>query len=299
MQQNQPPFNARPVQGVVPKKTADEKTDDRGAQDMTEAQNCDDTGFYSMVCGDFGRAVMLLSRIPWPADVQFRPTLIARSVWCWPLAGLFLAGLAVLPALALLWLSDNNGLAAVFAVLTMVVLTGALHEDGLADCADGFGGGITRDRKLEIMRDSRIGSYGVVALVLAFAARFFIAMQAFDLGIFITATIITAMFSRLAMPVLMMGLSPARSDGLGHGAGRPGVIPFLIALLSVLLVTIILGGAVMMLAGLLALVCACLVVGFVAKWQIGGHSGDVLGSAQMIAEIFVAIAILSVAVRGM
>lgn len=243
---------------------------------------------------DFGRGLMLLSRIPWPARLDFQSRLMARSVWCWPLVGVFLAGIAVIPALAVLWLTGNTGLAAVFALLALVGLTGALHEDGLADCADGFGGGMTRERKLAIMRDSRIGSYGVVALVIAFAARFFVLEQALEGGVFMMVMLVMALFSRLAMPVIMVLLPPAREDGLGRGAGRPAFVSFMMAGLICLLLTLLLAGPVMMLAALLAMVLACCVVGFIARWQIGGQSGDVLGCCQIVAEVFVAMSLLSV-----
>ncbi|OKH87242.1 hypothetical protein LF95_10405 [Thalassospira sp. TSL5-1] len=243
---------------------------------------------------DFGRALMLLSRIPWPARLDFQSRLMARSVWCWPLVGIFLAGIAIIPAQAVWALTGNAGLAAVFALLALVGLTGALHEDGLADCADGFGGGMTRERKLAIMRDSRIGSYGVVALVIAFAARFLALEQAIEGGVFMMVMLVMAMFSRLSMPVIMLLLPPARQDGLGHGAGRPAIVPFMIAALLSILLTFLLAGPVMMLVSLLAMVLACCVVGFIARWQIGGYSGDVLGCCQIVADVFVAISLLSV-----
>ncbi|OSQ40899.1 hypothetical protein TMES_00205 [Thalassospira mesophila] len=252
-----------------------------------------------MLTGDFARGLMLLSRVPWsfPSNVSFQAACIARSVWCWPLIGVLLSGVAVLPALMVAWLTGNGALAALGAIVAMVLLTGSLHEDGIADCADGFGGGTTREKKLAIMRDSRIGSYGVVALALVFAARILLLTQAFDAGIFMTTLLLAAMFSRLAIPVLMIVLRPARPDGLGRGAGRPGMVPFLVALWIVIGGAMILGGAVMMLACLLAVAVACLVVGKTAQWQIGGQSGDVLGSVQIIAEIFVMIAIISVTIR--
>ncbi|AUG54779.1 adenosylcobinamide-GDP ribazoletransferase [Thalassospira marina] len=265
----------------------------------TGAAGHDANGPAEWIVADFGRALMLLSRIPWPARLDFQSGLIARSVWCWPLVGVFLAGIAVLPAQALLWLTGNAGLAAVFALLAMVGLTGALHEDGLADCGDGFGGGATRERKLEIMRDSRIGSYGVVALILAFAARFFVLEQAIEQGVFMMVMIVTAMFSRLAMPAMMAILPPARPDGLGRGAGRPGLVPLMVALLFTVIITMLVAGPVLMLGALLAMGLACGVVGLVAYWQIGGQSGDVLGCSQIVAEIFVAISLLSLLAKGL
>ncbi|MBM3616888.1 MAG: adenosylcobinamide-GDP ribazoletransferase, partial [Alphaproteobacteria bacterium] len=108
----------------------------------------------------------LLTRLPMPFTPP-RP----QGVWAWPLVGLGVSALAVgLGALAL-----AAGLApplvAVLVMVAQAALTGALHEDGLTDCADGFWGGHDRARRLEIMKDSRIGSYGAVALMLVMLAR--------------------------------------------------------------------------------------------------------------------------------
>ncbi|WP_258548960.1 adenosylcobinamide-GDP ribazoletransferase [Thalassospira profundimaris] len=296
------PFSSRPHSDQIdPAGTVQDAdaSDARKAPESVEDARAADLTNMERLVADFGRALMLLSRIPWPARLEFQSGLIARSVWCWPLVGILLAGMAVLPAQAVLGLTGNTGLAAVFALMALVGLTGALHEDGLADCADGFGGGVTRERKLAIMRDSRIGSYGVVALVIAFAARFFVLQQAIESGVFMMLLLVVALFSRLSMPVIMLFLSPAREDGLGRGAGRPAVVPFLVAALLCILLTLLLAGPVMMLASVLAMVLACFVVGLLARWQIGGHSGDVLGCCQIVTEIFVAIALLSVLHGGL
>src|SRR5204863_1906899 len=107
------------------------------------------------------------------------------------------------------------------AVTAGIALTGALHEDGLADTADGFGGGRDRDDKLRIMRDSRQGSFGVVALVLSIALRA-AALGTIGEPIHVTLALIAAhAASRGVLPVLMHVLTPARPDGLGASAGRP------------------------------------------------------------------------------
>ena len=125
-----------------------------------------DTGLVQL--GDVAQAIMLLSRLPVPFSATDRG---ARAAWAYPVAGIVLGGLSAIAA----GLAHAAGLPAVIcalvAVVTMVVTTGAMHEDGLADTADGLWGGWTPERRLEIMKDSHIGTYGVLAIVAAFAAR--------------------------------------------------------------------------------------------------------------------------------
>src|SRR5262249_52967080 len=112
-------------------------------------------------------------------------------------------------------------LAAIIAVAAAVAVTGALHEDGLADTADGFGGGSDRDRKLEIMRDSRIGTYGVIALVLALGSRI-VALASFEDNADAAAALVVCESASRALIVLIMRHSPlARNDGLAASVGRP------------------------------------------------------------------------------
>ncbi|MEM6390903.1 MAG: adenosylcobinamide-GDP ribazoletransferase, partial [Pseudomonadota bacterium] len=114
---------------------------------------------------DLALAAMLLTRLPVPINVS-DPGRSAASCWAWPLIGAALGaatmGLAALAMAAGL----SAGFAAALAMAGFALMTGALHEDGLADTADGLWGGRTPERRLEIMRDSRIGAYGVVALIL-------------------------------------------------------------------------------------------------------------------------------------
>jgi adenosylcobinamide-GDP ribazoletransferase len=117
---------------------------------------------------DLVTAFALLTRLPMPRAVEVN---VARCVWAFPIVGLVVNGMAA----GVYWLLRSAGapswIAACWAVGVLLLLTGALHEDGLADTADGFGGGTTRDRKLEIMRDSRIGTYGALAVLLALMIR--------------------------------------------------------------------------------------------------------------------------------
>ena len=228
---------------------------------------------------DFFRALVLLSRVPVFRINDFRPALIARSVWCWPLVGLFLAGIALIPAQLAAYLTES----------ALVLLTGAMHEDGLADCADGFGGGIDRARKLEIMRDSRIGTYGVVALVLCLGLRIALLVRAADAGQAVMLLLVMAVVSRGAMPVLMTVLSPARDNGLGKNAGQPKWRHVMLGVAIAIAIVWLLSGPVVMASGVVAAMLATALMGGIARWQIGGQTGDVLGATQMVSELFVAI----------
>src|SRR5437868_4014872 len=123
------------------------------------------------VATDLKISVLFSTRLPFAHSFTVMGADIARASWALPLAG---ALVGLLGAIAY-WLAHAVGLpplpAGALALATTLVATGCLHEDGLADTADGFGGGTTRERKLEIMRDSRIGSYGGCALMLSLLLR--------------------------------------------------------------------------------------------------------------------------------
>ncbi|WP_404423799.1 adenosylcobinamide-GDP ribazoletransferase [Thalassospira australica] len=244
--------------------------------------------------GDFWRALALLSRVPVFIPGDFRPDAIARSVWCWPLIGLFVAGIAIIPAYLAAIVTGNVVIAAIVATFSLVLLTGAMHEDGLADCADGFGGGADRQRKLDIMRDSRIGTYGVVALVLALVMRIAILGAAGDSGSMAAILIVMAVMSRAAMPIVMYVFDPARDDGLGKSAGRPDIRMVAAGIAIALVLVVIVAGAVTAFVSLIAMMVGASVIGWIARHQIGGHTGDVLGMTQIIAELLVGIAFIAV-----
>ena len=125
-------------------------------------------------------------------------------------------------------------LAAALALATGVLVTGALHEDGLADVADGFGGGSTREQRLEIMRDSRIGTYGTIALCLTFIGRAAIyeTLSGLEPLVILALVASAGAFSRSLVVDLLWATRPARSDGLSVFAGRPGKRSALFSLLT-------------------------------------------------------------------
>ncbi|MEM7721311.1 MAG: adenosylcobinamide-GDP ribazoletransferase [Pseudomonadota bacterium] len=227
------------------------------------------------------RALTLLTRLPVPGADGARD---AASAWTWPLVGLVIGGLASLGGWIALMLGLPPAAAAGTALVVGIITTGGLHEDGLADCADGFWGGHTPERRLEIMRDSRIGSYGVLALILGVGLKWVLLTALLDMGALWLAILVPAVLSRGAMAGVMAALPFAREDGLARHVGRPSVTA---AASGCLLATI---GAVA-LAGLVGLLAAVFVAGMslaVARLsvaKIGGQTGDVLGAVQHLSEI--------------
>ncbi len=235
--------------------------------------------------GDIGAALMLLTRLPVPA-ARAAADRGARAAWAYPLAGLAVGLIAALVG----WLAGAlpPALAAGLMLAALVLATGALHEDGLADAADGLWGGQSRARRLEIMADSRIGSYGVVALVLSLGLRW--AALASLSAAAPAALIGAAVLSRAAMPALMWALPNARGTGLSAATGRPSGTTAAAALGLAALAALPFLGATLW-PSLLVLVVATAACGMIARARLGGQTGDVLGAAQQVAEVAILVAL--------
>lgn len=164
------------------------------------------------------------------------------------------------------------------------LLTGCLHEDGLADTADGLGGGHDRHRKLEIMRDSRVGTYGAAALILAMIVKVGSISQAHGWTL-VVALAVAHSLSRSAATVVAKWLPPARLDGLGATAGRIPLLAITVSLLSSLAIGAALLDVLRLSASIIATCIAAGTMALLAKRQIGGQTGDILGAVQQLAEI--------------
>ncbi|WP_036260570.1 adenosylcobinamide-GDP ribazoletransferase [Methylocapsa aurea] len=235
------------------------------------------------------------TRLPLPI-LAFEPAPHAfagfsRAVRMIPAAGALLGALAA----GVLAMAASIGLppliAAPLAIGALLLLSGALHEDGLADCADGFGGGSSAERKLEIMRDSRIGAFGALALALALYLRVasLTVMAGHKLALAGAVLIGAAALSRAAALIPQALLPPARNDGAGFCAGKPEPEALAAAACLAILfaLTPIIAGAGLgkALAGAAAGIGAALAFTALAKRQIGGQTGDVAGGAQQLSEI--------------
>jgi adenosylcobinamide-GDP ribazoletransferase len=243
--------------------------------------------------GELAAGVLFLTRLPLPRHAPPGGAALAPAVWTFPLAGVAVGVIgAVVYGLAH-WLVLFPWPAAALAVAATLLVTGCLHEDGLADTVDGFGGGDTRERKLEIMRDSRIGAYGVCALVLSILIRADALASLTDTGLVAAALIGAHAAGRAAMPAMMFFVPPARSDGLSHAAGKPPAASVAVAaLLGLLILGICLGPAHAFVAAIVLAVVVALAARLSTQ-QIGGQTGDVLGAVEQVCGI----AVLLVALR--
>jgi adenosylcobinamide-GDP ribazoletransferase len=237
----------------------------------------------------FAIAVAFLTRIPvtqavatgWP---------LAEAAWAFPLVGAGIGAVAGLVFLAAQLIGLGDWPAALLGVLAGVLLTGALHEDGLADSADGLFGGSDRDRRLAIMRDSRHGTFAVLALVLSVALRAAALARIGDVVFAGLALVAAHAGSRALLPIAMWALPPARDDGLGAASGRPRPAAVIVA---ALIAGAIVAAGLGPLRGVVAFglaIAAMAAAAAVASRRIGGYTGDILGAFQQIGEIVILLA---------
>lgn len=239
------------------------------------------------VIADLRMAASFVTILPVASSKPAADGAVARATWALPVAGLLvgLAGALVYKIAGRFGLTPN--LAALLALATTALITGALHEDGLADTADGLGGGRTRERKLEIMRDSRIGTYGVCALILSFGLRWSALAAIADPWTVTLALCAAHAAARAGVPAFMSLVLPARPDGLSASAGAPPGRSVAIAFALGTLVLALALGPGKALVGLILLSLAGLLLALLAIRQIGGQTGDILGAFEQFGEILV------------
>lgn len=226
-----------------------------------------------------------MTRLPvtWPQNSTMAD--LAGAMWAMPVVGVIVG---MITGLAL-WLGGLFPwpvvVTVIIAVMVQILVTGALHEDGLADVADGFGGGVTARQKRDIMADSRIGSYGVLALIISVTLKIVLLGTPptwADTFFIWTAAMV---LSRGVLPVVMIMFSAAKTDGLGANAGKPSAT---CAGTALLLAFIIAGILIPWLAAITAVIMVFMtafLLASLAKFQIGGYTGDVLGTIVGASEI--------------
>ncbi|WP_420584274.1 adenosylcobinamide-GDP ribazoletransferase [Ruegeria sp.] len=240
-----------------------------------------DTNLFS--AWDIPLALVLLTRLPLP---KLPETVFARqadAAWAFPVVGLIVGLMACAAGWAAMAMNLPAPVSAVILIAVLVMTTGAMHEDGLADTVDGLWGGFTRERRLEIMKDSHIGAYGVLALIFAQIARVALVATLLMAGAY-GAILAACITSRAFMPVLMTALPNARNSGLSHSVGGPRPATTVAGLGLALLCALVLMGI-----GSLwpILVAALIIAGLAAtaRTKIGGQTGDILGATQQLAEL--------------
>jgi adenosylcobinamide-GDP ribazoletransferase len=242
----------------------------------------------------FFGAVAFMTRLPVPAGMFAGMTVgtqssaenLSSSAVFFPVVGLLLSGGAIVIHQALSRFVSQN-VVVVMILVFLVVITGGLHEDALADAADGFGGGWNKDQVLAIMRDSRIGSFGALAIVLALLARFvFLSdLPPQQLDSYLVAGQVTCRWT--ALPLAFF-LSPARTQS-GQGARLAGRISVSSLIAGTLLTGVILGVALRMKAlwAGLAAIAMTAATGAYYRRRIGGITGDCLGATIQLTEVAV------------
>lgn len=235
------------------------------------------------------RALGLLTRLPLPVAGHSAIERGAAAAWAYPLAGMVIGAIVSVAVAIALWLGISPGITAAVALVVSVMLTGAMHEDGLADSADGLWGGWDPARRLAIMKDSHIGTYGVIALVLGMLIRWLALIAVISADAYWAVLIGTGAVSRAGMVVLMGAMRHARADGLSHHVGHPDAR------------TVWVGIGIAGFAGFMTLgfgpsltaVVAVTICGLIARAKIGGQTGDILGATQQVTEMVILIAVAS------
>jgi adenosylcobinamide-GDP ribazoletransferase len=241
--------------------------------------------------GELKVSIAFLTRLRLAREPPMTGGSLAQAVWAFPIAGILVGvigavvyGLAhriALPA----WP------AAALSVAATLAATGCLHEDGLADTADGFGGA-TRERKLEIMRDSRIGTFGLCALAISLLIRTSALASLAEPALVAAALIAAHAAARATMPLMMFFVPPARRDGLSFEAGQPSSERVAAAAILALL---FLAGSLGLRRAIEAAIVLAIVIALTARLmlrQIGGQTGDVVGALEQLSEIVVLLVAL-------
>jgi adenosylcobinamide-GDP ribazoletransferase len=247
-------------------------------------------------------ALQFFTRLPIPSWVGFEASWLQHASRYFPLVGCVVAAIAaVVYAASALVLPAP--VAAVLSTAASIYLTGAFHEDGFADTCDGLGGGLTRERVLEIMKDSRIGAYGAIGIVCMLAAKLS-ALAMLPPRVAVGALFLAHPLSRLAAASLIWKLEYVRGEGKAKPlAQQMTSAEFTIAFLSALLpVPVLLATGWIapetVLAALLAALLAAVWLGRKLHKRLGGYTGDCLGAVQQVAEVFIYIGVLATLGHG-
>lgn len=246
--------------------------------------------FTRLPIGQIGEAPAIPGQETAPPPPQAR---LAEAARAFPLAGLVVGLLGGVIYWIAVRIGLSNPLAALLAVGATGAMTGALHEDGWADFADGLGARGDRQRKLAAMKDSHIGSFGVLALIFGTAIKIAAVAALKTPERVIPALVAAHVLSRAVLPVVMRMIPLATSQGLGVTAGRPssaGVMSSLgLGLVLAFFAEFLPAAVVIFIAALVA----ALLVGKIAQRQFGGYTGDVLGAAEQVAEVAVLVNLVS------
>ncbi|MYM85315.1 adenosylcobinamide-GDP ribazoletransferase [Duganella sp. FT50W] len=237
----------------------------------------------------FFTALQFFTRLPIPRWVGFDPAWLNQASRYFPLVGVVVAAIACGVYAVAIWFLPTP-VAAVLSTAAGIYATGAFHEDGFADMCDGFGGGMTPERVLEIMKDSRIGAYGAIGTICMLGLKL-TALSALPPLAAIGALLIAHPLSRLMATALIWRLDYARAEGkakplaqkMGNGEFLIAAITVAVPVLAVLQLRWLPLNA--LLYGLSAAIIATLWLARKCVRRIGGYTGDCLGAVQQVTEV--------------
>jgi adenosylcobinamide-GDP ribazoletransferase len=245
----------------------------------------------------FFTALQFFTRLPIPRWVGFEPHWLNQASRYFPLVGLVVGAMAAAVYALAAWLLPTP-VAAVLSTAAGIYITGAFHEDGFADMCDGFGGGMSAERVMEIMKDSRIGAYGAIGTICI------LALKCTALAMLPPLTAIAALLavhplSRLMATALIWRLEYARAEGKAKPlAHKMHTVEFLFAAITAALPALLLGtygwlSWPALAGGVLAAAAVSYRLAAMFVRRIGGYTGDCLGAVQQVTEVVFYLAILA------
>lgn len=250
----------------------------------------------------FFTALQFFTRLPIPRWVGFEQAWLNQASRYFPLVGVVVGAIAAaVYALAALWLPA--AVAAVLSTAATIYMTGAFHEDGFADTCDGLGGGMTKERALEIMKDSRVGAYGAIGIVCMLGAKL-AALATLPPASAIGALLLAHPLSRLAATSLIWQMQYARAEGKAKplavrmGDGEFGIASACVAVMALLLLMFGALDLAALTAAVLAALIATLWLARKFTLRLQGYTGDCLGAVQQLSEVAIYIAVLATLGHG-
>lgn len=233
-------------------------------------------------------AAGLLTRLRIPLAVKNQELTPAHGLWAFPLVGALVGLISALAYYIISLAGFPPSIAAIGSLAAAALTTGLLHEDGLADFADSAGA-TSQEEKIKIMRDSRIGTYGVCALIASFAARG-VSISHIQPSDVVLIIIVAHIASRSLIALHYQLLQPASVSGLAKSAGHPTADRIIAAIAIGVAAALLILPFPLALITLAACLVACLTITLYVKYSLGGYTGDTLGATQQVAEVTILLA---------
>ena len=239
-------------------------------------------------------AVHFLTRIPTPFEIDYSPERLNAASRYYPIVGAIIGTVAAL-AFGIANLALPTIVAVLIATAATALLTGAFHEDGLADTFDGISGAYDRARSLEIMTDSRIGTFGALALIIVISTKVAALSSLSDTTTIITALIAAHIISRTSIVIVQATSTYARETGIAGPQNQPfkpinTIIATLTALVTIAALALIVSPSAALLATASA-ITGHILIRLYFQPKLKGHTGDTLGATQQITELAIYIAL--------